>query len=158
MKQSIIYKSGFPDLEQSMKVLKISCDLHDVSDKTLFGSCILNALRVNQPIKTIIREIQEQAKDNRQMVSEVVGEELLKEIESVLTTFYIYWFMENSERLIEICEQIAEDVKNDAKEFDGKPFDGKTVAQYFGYHGAAINALASILKEIILHQNKTQTT
>lgn len=66
--------------------------------------------------------------------------------------------MENSERLIEICEQIAEDVKNDAKEFDGKPFDGKTVAQYFGYHGAAINALASILKEIILHQNKTQTT
>ena len=55
MKQSIIYKSGFPDLEQSMKVLKISCDLHNISDKTLFGSCILNALRVNQPIKTIIR-------------------------------------------------------------------------------------------------------
>ena len=65
MKQSIIYKSGFPDLEQSMKVLKISCDLHNISDKTLFGSCILNALRVNQPIKTIIREIQERAKDNR---------------------------------------------------------------------------------------------
>lgn len=55
----------------------------------------------------------------------------------------------NSERLIEICEQVALDAKNDAEEFDGKPFDGKTVATYLGYHGAAINALANILKEVI---------
>ena len=53
------------------------------------------------------------------------------------------------ERLIEICEQVAEDMRNDAKEFDGKPFNGKTVGAYFGYQGAAITALANVLKEII---------
>jgi hypothetical protein len=55
----------------------------------------------------------------------------------------------NKERLIKICEQVAADVESDAKEFDGKPFTGKTVAQYFGNHGAAINALANVLKEIL---------
>ena len=56
--------------------------------------------------------------------------------------------MEN-EKLIKICEQVALDVENDAKEFDGKPFDGKTVATYFGYQGAAIKALADVLKKIL---------
>ena len=55
----------------------------------------------------------------------------------------------NREKLIKICEQIAINTENDAKEFDGKPFDGKTVATYFGYQGAAIKALADILKTII---------
>ena len=44
---------------------------------------------------------------------------------------------------------VAEDVENDAKEFDGKPFTGKIVAEYFGNHGAAIKALADVLKELI---------
>jgi len=57
--------------------------------------------------------------------------------------------MKNAERLIEICDQVAEDVANDAKEFDGKPFDGKTVATYFGNHGAAIKALANIVKKLV---------
>ena len=53
------------------------------------------------------------------------------------------------EKLIKICEQVSLDVENDAKEFDGKSFDGKTVAAYFGYHGAAIKALADVLKKVI---------
>lgn len=53
------------------------------------------------------------------------------------------------EKLIKICQQVAEDVKKDAEQFDGKPLDGKTVATYFGYHGAAIAALANILEEIL---------
>lgn len=53
------------------------------------------------------------------------------------------------ERMIEICNQVSIDVENDAREFDGKPFDGKTVATYFGYQGAAINALANVLKEFL---------
>ena len=53
------------------------------------------------------------------------------------------------ERLIEICEQIAQDAKDDATNFDGKPFTGKTVGEYFGNHGASIAAIADILKEII---------
>ena len=53
------------------------------------------------------------------------------------------------DKLIKICNQVAFDVENDAKEFDGRSFDGKTVAQYFGYHGAAIKALADVVKELI---------
>ena len=40
-------------------------------------------------------------------------------------------------------------MKNDAKNFDGKPFNGKTVAEYFGNQGAAIVALANIVKSIL---------
>lgn len=58
------------------------------------------------------------------------------------------------ERLLEICEQVANDMKSDAKEFDGKPFDGKTVATYFGYQGAAIAALSNVIKEILLQNVK----
>ncbi len=50
---------------------------------------------------------------------------------------------------IEVMEMIAEDMENDAKEFDGQPFNGKTVAAYFGRHGAAIAALASVVKLIL---------
>ena len=49
----------------------------------------------------------------------------------------------------QICEKIAEDMKNDAAAFDGKPFTGKTVGEYFGYHGAAIAALADLVKSLL---------
>ena len=58
----------------------------------------------------------------------------------------------NTIKLIEICDQVAKDVKEDAENFDGKPFTGKTVAKYFGYHGAAIAALANVLKEVLKNQ------
>ena len=44
---------------------------------------------------------------------------------------------------------IGEDVESDAKNFDGQPFNGKTVSEYFGNHGAAIKALTEIIKAII---------
>jgi len=50
---------------------------------------------------------------------------------------------------IEVLEMISEDMKNDAKNFDGKPFNGRTVAEYFGNQGAAISALARILKDVL---------
>jgi len=55
--------------------------------------------------------------------------------------------MENKE--IKVLEMIMEDMKNDAKIFDGKPFNGRTVAEYFGNQGAAIAKLADILKSIL---------
>ena len=58
----------------------------------------------------------------------------------------------NIEKMIKTCEAIAADAENDAKEFDGKPFNGRTVAKYFGYHGASIANLAEILKEILENQ------
>ncbi len=50
---------------------------------------------------------------------------------------------------IKILETIVSDMENDAKTFDGNPFDGKTVAEYFGNQGAAIAGLASIIKSMI---------
>ena len=52
-------------------------------------------------------------------------------------------------RKIEILEMISIDMKNDAKNFDGRPFTGKTVAEYFGNQGAAISALANIIQLIL---------
>ena len=49
---------------------------------------------------------------------------------------------------------IATDMKNDAAKFDGRPFNGKTVAEYFGNQGAAISALAKIIKSILVDSNE----
>ena len=43
---------------------------------------------------------------------------------------------------IKRLKMIENDMKNDAKELNGKPFNGKTVGEQFGYQGAAISALA----------------
>ena len=50
---------------------------------------------------------------------------------------------------IKVLEMIATDMKNDAEKFDDRPFNGKTVAEYFGNQGAAIATLARIMKSIL---------
>ena len=45
-------------------------------------------------------------------------------------------------------------MKNDAEKFDGKPFSGKIVAEYFGNQGAAIAAVARILSKLITEGDK----
>lgn len=52
-------------------------------------------------------------------------------------------------RIKEILTLIDKDMKEDATTFESRPFNGKTVGTYFGYHGAAIAALAILLKEIL---------
>ena len=54
---------------------------------------------------------------------------------------------------IEVLEMIMKDMKDDAIKFDGRPFNGKTVAEYFGNQGAAIASLANIVK-LILEKNE----
>ena len=56
----------------------------------------------------------------------------------------------------DVLNTIAEDMKNDAKNFDGKPFNGRTVAEYFGNQGAAIASLAKILKTVIIDTTNTR--
>lgn len=51
---------------------------------------------------------------------------------------------------VEILEMIAKDMAKDAEDFDGRPFNGKIVAEYFGNQGAAIAALADIVKSILI--------
>jgi len=53
------------------------------------------------------------------------------------------------DKRIKVLNMIAEDMKSDAEKFDGQPFTGKTVAEYFGNQGAAIAALANILISLI---------
>jgi hypothetical protein len=55
----------------------------------------------------------------------------------------------NDKKIIEVLEMIAQDMKDDAKNFEGAPFNGRTVAEYFGNQGAAIAALANIVKSLI---------
>lgn len=52
-----------------------------------------------------------------------------------------------------VLRMIAEDAEKDIREFDGKPFNGKTVAELFGYHGASIAALAQIVESLIPEEN-----
>ena len=54
--------------------------------------------------------------------------------------------MKTVDKRIKVLNMIAKDMENDAKEFDGKPFNGKTVATYFGNQGAAIATIANIVK------------
>ena len=56
--------------------------------------------------------------------------------------------LKTKEQIDTVLNMIAADMKNDAKEFDGRPFTGRTVAEYFGYQGAAIAALANIVRTI----------
>lgn len=60
--------------------------------------------------------------------------------------------MKNDKR-IKVLKMIATDMENDAKNFDGRPFNGKTVAEYFGNQVAAIKALADIVKSILEQQH-----
>ena len=53
------------------------------------------------------------------------------------------------DRRIKVLETIAKDMKDDASNFDGKPFNGRTVAEYFGNQGAAIAALCNIVKSLL---------
>jgi hypothetical protein len=53
------------------------------------------------------------------------------------------------EKIIDVLEMIEKDMKDDATNFDSQPFNGKTVAEYFGNQGAAIAALANIVKEMV---------
>ena len=57
-------------------------------------------------------------------------------------------------REIEVLTMIAENAKKDVEQFEGKPFNGVTVAEYFGCHAASIRALANILKSILEEENK----
>ena len=60
----------------------------------------------------------------------------------------------NDDKKIKVLEMIIEDMKNDAEQFDGRPFNGRTVAEYFGNQGAAISAVANIMKSILKDKTK----
>ncbi len=59
----------------------------------------------------------------------------------------------NKEKCVTVLKTISQDMENDARKFDGQPFTGKTMAEYNGNLGAAIAAIADILKELLLKED-----
>lgn len=61
-----------------------------------------------------------------------------------------------------VLKTIARDMEADAARFDGMPFNGRTVAEYFGNQGAAIAGIAKILEEIcdeaLLYKSKSEAS
>lgn len=55
----------------------------------------------------------------------------------------------NEEKILKALEMISNNQAEDAKNFDGQPFNGRTVATYLGYLGAAIASLADILAVVV---------
>lgn len=64
----------------------------------------------------------------------------------------------DKERIIKVMDMIEKDMEDDAKNFDGQAFNGKTVATYFGNQGAAISAIAGAVKYLIKEFEKTNET
>jgi hypothetical protein len=58
------------------------------------------------------------------------------------------------QEMVNVLDMVAKDMENDAKEFDGKPFNGKTVATYFGNQGAAIAAIATVVKKLVEREQR----
>ena len=56
---------------------------------------------------------------------------------------------EKRDKIIKVMDMVAKDCKEDASNFDGKEFNGKNVATYFGNQGAAICAVANAIKTIL---------
>jgi hypothetical protein len=55
--------------------------------------------------------------------------------------------MANVQKQISVLRMIALDMEHDAEEMDGKPFDGRTIAEAFGQVRAAIASLAKITEQ-----------
>ena len=62
---------------------------------------------------------------------------------------------ERRKKIISVMKMVAEDTANDARDFEGKEFNGKNVATYLGNHGAAIKAVADAVREILEAVNET---
>ncbi len=56
---------------------------------------------------------------------------------------------ERLEKISSSLQMISEDAENDAKNLDGKPFNGQTTAANFGYIYASIHSLAKIINELV---------
>jgi hypothetical protein len=81
-------KNNFPtNPATSLKIMDISIDLESVDGTSIFGHCIREAVNAGK-VKQAIKEIYEQSLDNRDSVSDVVGEKTLRKIEALCSKLY----------------------------------------------------------------------
>ena len=69
-----------PDLAKSASKLKLVMDLMSITHGSVFAEAIRNGAKDNP--KACIDMIKSQANDNRALVAEIVGEELLRRVEA----------------------------------------------------------------------------
>lgn len=48
-----------------------------------------------------------------------------------------------------VCREIAADARRDVHDFEGRPFTGRTVAEYMGLQAALIAALAKVVESLL---------
>ncbi len=75
-----------PDLAASASKLKLVMDLMGIQHQSVFAEAIRNGAKDNP--KACIAMIKSQAHDNRALVAEIVGEELLGRIERMYGTWH----------------------------------------------------------------------
>lgn len=73
-----------PDLARAAALLKISVDLENTKPDSILGYSILQGLRDGR-LREVIRTISSQARDNRELMADIIGEELLQRIEKYLS-------------------------------------------------------------------------
>lgn len=66
----------------SLRLAEIAIMLEGIQSNSIFAESIFSALRAGR-VKEIVKEIYEQSKDNRGLVSFIVGEKTLQKIESL---------------------------------------------------------------------------
>lgn len=54
-----------------------------------------------------------------------------------------------SDRRVWICQEIVRDMERDVRAFDGRPLDGRTVAEIHATLAAAISALAGVVESLL---------
>ena len=69
------------DLSFFVKKMQIAYELSAMTHRSVFAEAIRNGCSDN--LNSVIRMIKDQANDNRAMVAEMVGEELLRRIEAL---------------------------------------------------------------------------
>jgi hypothetical protein len=58
-------------------------------------------------------------------------------------------------RTLKVLDMLIDDCTTDVEEFDGKPFTGKTVGELHGILEAKFEALAKIVKQLVLEEGKS---
>ncbi len=53
---------------------------------------------------------------------------------------------ETADGIVKLMEMVEQDMRNDVNEYDGKPFDGRTMGEAIGSQCAAIVAIARSVK------------
>jgi hypothetical protein len=78
--------SSFPDLDRGMIQWGILMKLENISDKTLLGYCIRQALISKTAASKIFKTIMDAHTDNPSVVYDVVGYDLFNQIKSLYGT------------------------------------------------------------------------